>query len=219
MQNENLILLEATNISKSFDYKLFENISLSVRQQETVSIIGESGCGKSTLLNILSTLLVPDSGEVIYNNLNLYNCKTKYLTKVRRDHFGIIFQAHYLFRGFTANENLKIGSILSENDIDNKLLEDLKIAHILKQNIGELSGGQQQRLSIARVLIKKPKIIFADEPTGNLDKQTAYEVTKLLFEYVKNNNAALILVTHDKKLADCCDTIYELEDNEFNKIR
>jgi len=205
------LLLQANNISHKFDYKLFNNITLSLKKKESIAIIGMSGSGKSTFLNILSSLLNPFSGEVIYNNKNLYSLTQKKLLNIRRKDFGIIFQAHYLFRGFTASENLDIATLLSGEEVSEKLLKDLKIDHVLNQGVGELSGGQQQRLSIARIMTKKPKIIFADEPTGNLDKETANIVMDTLFNYIKSNDAGLILVTHELELANKCDKVYKLE--------
>ncbi|NVJ54713.1 MAG: ABC transporter ATP-binding protein [Campylobacteraceae bacterium] len=212
-------LLDAKNISHEFDYKLFENITFSIKPKESISIIGMSGSGKSTLLNILSSLLTPKSGEIIYNNKNLYGLKKKELLNIRREDFGIIFQAHYLFRGFSASDNLKIATLLSGNDVDQELLKKLNIEFVLNQSVGELSGGQQQRLSIARVLTKKPKIIFADEPTGNLDKDTAQIVMDTLFEYIKDNDAALVLVTHENDLAEQCDKVYKLENLQLKELK
>ena len=186
------LLLQANNISHKFDYELFNNITLSLKKKESIAIIGMSGSGKSTFLNILSSLLTPFSGEVIYDNENLYSLKQKKLLNIRREDFGIIFQAHYLFRGFTASENLDIATLLSGEEVSAKLLQDLKIEHVLNQGVGELSGGQQQRLSIARIMTKKPKIIFADEPTGNLDKETANIVMDTLFNYIKPASLFLI---------------------------
>ena len=213
------LLLEANNISHKFDYELFNNITLSLKKKESIAIIGMSGSGKSTFLNILSSLLTPFSGEVIYDNKNLYSLKQKNLLHIRREDFGIIFQAHYLFRGFTASENLDIATLLSGEEVSSELLQDLKIDHVLKQGVGELSGGQQQRLSIARVMTKKPKIIFADEPTGNLDKDTANIVMDTLFNYIKNNDAGLILVTHEHELANKCDKVYKLEDLILQELK
>lgn len=213
------ILLTAKKISHNFDYKLFENINLQLKKHETIAIIGKSGSGKSTLLNILSSLLKPKSGEVIFDNKDIYKEKKSKLLNIRREDFGIIFQAHYLFRGFSANDNLEIAKLLSGNNIDNELLKKLDIDYVINQGVGELSGGQQQRLSIARVLTKKPKIIFADEPTGNLDKQTAQIVMKSLHEYVKQQNAGLILVTHEDDLAMQCDRVYKLENLELKELK
>ena len=192
-------LLQAKNISHSFDYQLFDNINLSLKNHESIAIIGISGCGKSTFLNILSSLLTPDKGEVIYENKNIYKCKENELTEIRRDKFGIIFQSHYLFRGFNAQENLEISSLLSGEPIDDNLIKSLNIDFVMDQNIGELSGGQQQRLSIARVLTKKPAIIFADEPTGNLDPEIALEILKL-FEHANSQGVTVIFATHSAEM-------------------
>lgn len=212
------LLLEAKNLSHTFEYNLFKNIDLSLQKQESIAIIGTSGSGKSTLLNILSSLLKPTNGKVVFKSKDLYSLKQNELLKIRREDFGIIFQAHYLFRGFSANENLEIAKLLSGNEIDNNLLKNLGIEHVLKQAVGELSGGQQQRLSIARVLAKKPQIIFADEPTGNLDKDTANIVMETLFSYIKNENAGLILVTHENELAFRCDRVFKLENLSLVEI-
>ena len=211
-------ILKGANLGFAYDYALFENVNLTLNAGESTAILGVSGCGKSTLLHILSTLLKPDSGEVIYKQKSLYGLSQNELIKIRRLDFGIIFQSHYLFKGFSARENIELASILSNEPIDAAYLEALKISHVLQNKVGELSGGQQQRISIARVLTKKPRVIFADEPTGNLDKQTANDVMQMLFSYVKQNKAALVLVTHDNDLAAKCDDIYKLENKELLKI-
>lgn len=217
--NSNLPLLDVRAVSHDFDYPLFKDINLSLEKGETIAIIGVSGSGKSTLLNIFSTLLIPNKGEVYYNNKDILNISKNELLKIRRNDFGIIFQAHYLFRGFNAQENLMISELLSDNKIDENLLNSLNINHVMKQGIGELSGGQQQRLSCARVLVKKPKIIFADEPTGNLDTQTANEVMNVLFDYIKKNDAGLIMVTHENEIANKCDKVYKLNEYRLEQIK
>ena len=211
-------ILKGANLGFAYDYALFENVNLTLNAGESTAILGVSGCGKSTLLHILSTLLKPDSGEVIYKQKSLYELSQNELIKIRRLDFGIIFQSHYLFKGFSARENIELASILSNEPIDAAYLEALKISHVLQNKVGELSGGQQQRVSIARVLTKQPRVIFADEPTGNLDKQTANDVMQTLFSYVKQNKAALVLVTHDNDLAAKCDDTYKLENKELLKI-
>ena len=213
------LLLEAKNLSHNFDYELFKDINLSLNKKESIAIIGMSGSGKSTLLNILSSLLKPSSGNVVFKSKDIYSLKQNELLKIRRDDFGIIFQAHYLFRGFSADENLQIATLLSGEEVDSNLLKDLKIEHVIKQAVGELSGGQQQRLSIARIMTKKPKIIFADEPTGNLDKDTAGIVMDTLFNYINKNDAGLILVTHENELAMKCDKVYKLEDLKLQELK
>ncbi|WP_086268252.1 ABC transporter ATP-binding protein [Campylobacter devanensis] len=210
-------MLKALNLSHKFDYLLFNDINLDIRPATTTAIMGVSGSGKSTILHILSTLLSPTDGEVIYNNKSLYKLNSDELLKIRRYDFGIIFQAHYLFKGFNGFENIELATILSGQKINLNLLKALKIDNVINQKIGELSGGQQQRVSIARVLAKNPKIIFADEPTGNLDQTTAKEVMSVIFDYVKTNNAALVLVTHDKDIAQLCDIKYQLSNQHLTQ--
>ncbi len=197
-------LLEVRNLSHSFEYNLFSDINFTLNPKESLSIVGVSGSGKSTLLHICATLLKPDSGEVKLLGKDLYNQKNRDILKIRREDVGIIFQSHYLFKGFNAYENIELAALLNDTLVDGELIEKLDITNVLKQKVGELSGGQQQRVSIARVLSKKPKIIFADEPTGNLDSKTASEVMNILFKYIEQSRAALLLVTHDSDLADKC---------------
>ncbi|WP_024954242.1 ABC transporter ATP-binding protein [Sulfurospirillum arcachonense] len=199
-------LLEVKNLSHSFDYQLFSDINFSLNKQESIAIVGVSGSGKSTLLHICATLLKPQAGSVTLLDKNLYEQKSKEILKIRREDIGIIFQSHYLFKGFNTFENIELATLLNNTTIDTELLKHLGIENLMDQKIGELSGGQQQRVSIARVLSKKPKIIFADEPTGNLDNKTANEVMDILFSYIKKNNAALLLVTHDMTLANRCNS-------------
>ncbi len=213
------LLLDVRGVSHNFDYPLFREINLTLQKKETIAIIGVSGSGKSTLLNIFSSLLIPNKGEVYYNNNNIFKLSKNELLKIRRDDFGIIFQAHYLFRGFSALENLQISEFLSQETINKDLLKSLKIDHVMTQGIGELSGGQQQRLSCARVLTKKPQIIFADEPTGNLDYETANEVMNVLFDYIEKNSAGLIIVTHEEEIAFKCDKVYKLNDYRLEQLK
>jgi len=211
-------LLYGEDISHSFDYTLFKNITLSLSKKEKIAILGISGSGKSSLLHILSTLLKPNSGKVFIEGRDIYALKSSELLKLRRYYIGIIFQAHYLFNGFSAYENIELSQILTNSKIDENLLKLLRIEDILEKKVTELSGGQQQRVSIARVLTKNPKIIFADEPTGNLDRVTAYDVMDAIFEYIEDKSAGLFLVTHDENLAKRCDKIYRLEDEKLKAL-
>jgi putative ABC transport system ATP-binding protein len=214
-----MILLQAKNLSHQFDYPLFNDINVSLSSGESIAIIGVSGSGKSTLLHILSTLLAPNEGEVVLLEKKMSSLKMKDLVAMRRNDLGMIFQSHYLFKGFSAYENLEVASILSNEKIDDELISRLKIEKVISQKVTELSGGQQQRVSIARVLTKKPRIIFADEPTGNLDKDTAMEVMALFNEYIKTNEAGMILVTHDEQLAFSCHSVYRLENEHLVQIK
>ncbi len=212
-----MTLLQAKNLSHKFDYPLFNDINLSLCSGESIAIIGVSGSGKSTLLHILSTLLTPNEGEVLVLDKDMSSLKAKDLVAMRRHDLGMIFQSHYLFKGFSAYENLEVASILSNEKIDDELISRLKIEKVISQKVTELSGGQQQRVSIARVLTKNPRIIFADEPTGNLDKETAMEVMTLFNEYIEANSAGMILVTHDEQLAFSCHSVYHLENEQLVK--
>ena len=208
-------MLKAINLKHSFDYLLFENVNLEIKPKEKIGILGKSGSGKSTLLHILSTFLKPEEGEVFYKNKNIYALKERDLINIRRYEFGIIFQFHYLFNTFSALENIEAAAILANKKIDFNLIKRLDIEDVLHQNIQTLSGGQQQRVSIARVLSKKPKIIFADEPTGNLDRENANEVMNILSEYCEENSASLIVVTHDNELSSFFDKVYKLKDKRL----
>ncbi len=211
-------LLKATNIAHKFDYQLFSDIDFEIKEKECKAILGRSGSGKSTLLHIFSTFIKPNIGEVELLNKNIYELNENDIESIRRYDLGIIFQAHYLFKGMTAIENLEIATILSGKSIDKNLIEKLEITENMGQKIGDLSGGQQQRVSIARVLSKKPKIIFADEPTGNLDKETANLVMKVLLEYVQENSAGMVLVTHDEAMARMCNRSYKLENSKLELL-
>ncbi|EQL47075.1 ATP-binding cassette domain-containing protein [Helicobacter pylori] len=205
-------MIEAINISHAFEKPLYKGVNLRIKPKESLAILGVSGSGKSTLLSHLATMLKPDSGIVsLLEHQDIYALNSKKLLELRRLKVGIIFQSHYLFKGFSALENLQVASILAKQEINYSLLEQLGIAHTLKQGVGELSGGQQQRLSIARVLSKKPKIIIADEPTGNLDTTSANQVISMLQNYITEKEGALVLATHDENLAFTCSQVYRLE--------
>jgi putative ABC transport system ATP-binding protein len=214
-----LELLKAKNLSHSFDYLLFENIDLTIKENEKVAVIGVSGSGKSTLLHILATLLKPQKGSVELFGKDLYSLSSKEQLAIRRYEIGIIFQFHYLFKGMSAAENIEIATLLSENELDPEILNRLGIKNVINQRVTELSGGQQQRVSIARVLSKKPRIIFADEPTGNLDDETAQIVMTAVFEHIKKVSGALFLVTHDERIAKSCDRVYRLKNRKLEQIQ
>lgn len=208
------------NITHSFDNVLYKDISFSLKSGESLAILGVSGSGKSTILNHLSTLLKPKNGSINLENFkDIYSLNERDLLHLRQKILGIIFQAHYLFRGFNAAENIRIAELISGQNLDMQMLKDFGIEHTLKQQIGELSGGQQQRLSIARVLTKKPQIILADEPTGNLDRDTARSVMDYLLGYIRTNGAAMVLATHDSKLAELCTKVALLEDKTLRFIK
>lgn len=212
-------LLKATNIAHTFEYPLFDDINLSLNAHESMAIIGASGSGKSTLLHILSSLLSPKSGQVELFGKDIYRLTKQELVDMRRDEIGMVFQSHYLFRGFSAYENLEVAAQLSNNEVNEDHLISLGIKDVIHQKVTELSGGQQQRVSIARVLTKNPRLIFADEPTGNLDSETALDVMNLFSNYIRNEEAAMVLVTHEKSLAMRCDHVYKLVDMKLQKVK
>lgn len=213
-------LLKATDLSHSFETLLYEGVNLTCGEGESIAILGVSGSGKSTILNHLSTLLPPKKGQIdLLEKKDIYSLSSDELLALRRYDVGIIFQSHYLFRGFSTQENLAIASFLASTQIDMELLEKMGISHTLKQQVGELSGGQQQRVSIARILCKKPKMIFADEPTGNLDKHTALSVMQMILDFLQERGAGMVLATHDEEIAKSCTKIYLLENKVFRQIK
>ena len=211
-------LLQAHSLGHAFDYPLFDDVSLDLHPGESIAILGVSGSGKSTLLHILSTLLPPQKGRVELFGQDIYALREEERLKIRRHKVGIVFQSHYLFKGFSAQENIEVAALLAKTSIDTQLLEAFGIEHVLRKRVTQLSGGEQQRVSIARVMTKRPKIIFADEPTGNLDRETAYEVMGQIFKYIERNKSGLFLVTHDEKLAEKCSRRFLLEDRQLKPL-
>ena len=211
-------LLHASNISHHFDLELYRDVEIRLDSSRSIAILGRSGSGKSTLLHHCSTFLKPSEGRVELFGKEVYALKDAQLEALRRYELGIIFQFHYLFKGMSARENIEVATLLAGSDIDEALLEKLEIEEVMSQKISELSGGQQQRVSVARVLSKKPRIIFADEPTGNLDKETANLVMDVLLDYVKQEETGLLLVTHDEEMAQRCNASYRLEDRRLEPI-
>ena len=209
-------LLKATHISHSFDTELFSNVDFTLNPSQSIAIVGRSGSGKSTLMHIFSTFIKPTKGTVELLQKDIYSLNDREIETIRRFKIGIIFQFHYLFKGMSAMKNIEVATMLSGTTIEDSLLDKLQIKELMQQKIGELSGGQQQRVSIARVLSKKPRIIFADEPTGNLDKETAKLVMDVLLDYIKETGAGLILVTHDESMSSLCDKVYRLENKKLN---
>lgn len=212
-------LLTATSLSHAFEYPLFEEISLELKAKESMAIIGVSGSGKSTLMHILSSMLVPNKGRVELFGQDIYGLHEKELVELRRYRLGLIYQSHYLLKGFSGYENLEVAALMANQTIDKSLLESLGIDKVCHQKVTELSGGQQQRVSIARVLSKKPQLIFADEPTGNLDHATAQEVMTIFFNYLQEHDAGMVLVTHDESLASQCNHIYRMHDGILTKVK
>jgi putative ABC transport system ATP-binding protein len=180
-----------------------------------MAVMGRSGSGKSTLLHTLAGLIEPLEGGVELFGKELYAMKEAEKERLRRYRTGIVFQQHYLFKGMTGLENVEIAALLAEEPLDHELFRRLEIDDVIGQKVSELSGGQQQRGSLARVLSKKPRIIFADEPTGNLDRETSELVMRIMLAYVEEEGAALFVVTHDSEIAAGCSRRYLLENRRL----
>lgn len=214
-------MLKADNITKSYGaLQVLKGINLHVEPGQIVSIVGASGAGKSTLLHILGTLDIPDGGVLHINNQRLYNgMKPKELNRFRNKHIGFIFQFHNLLPEFTALENAALPGFIAgdrpEEQVRSEaraLLERLGLGMRLEHKPGQMSGGEQQRVAVARALINKPAIVFADEPSGNLDSHSAEELHTLFFELRKELGQTFVIVTHNEQLADMADFKYVIED-------
>ncbi len=211
-------LIEAKGLSHRFDYLLYKDIDISIDRGYSVSVVGKSGSGKSTLLHNLSGFLKPHKGRVLTEGRDIYSLTNREADIIRRYDIGIIFQMHYLFKGMSGRENIEISALMANREVDREMLKRLDIEHVLDQRASTLSGGQQQRVSIARVLAKQPKMLFADEPTGNLDRENADIVMDALISYVRDKKASLFLVTHDEEMARLCDRVYRLENGKLSVV-
>jgi putative ABC transport system ATP-binding protein len=193
--------------------KALDDINLEINNSEFICFIGESGSGKSTLLSILSTLLKPTSGDVCFNNLNYKDIQN--IDKFRKENIGFIFQFHYLINYLTVKENIKLANKKAKDKEIKTLLSTLGIENLIDKYPNEISGGQRQRVAIARALINNPKVIFADEPTGNLDSNNSLKVFEL-FKELSKKGTTIIVATHDKNLAKIANKIYELKDGKID---
>ncbi|WP_163469818.1 ABC transporter ATP-binding protein [Fusobacterium sp. IOR10] len=213
-------ILELKNINKTYrgkteDLHILKDLNLEVEEGEFISILGKSGSGKSTLLGIIGLLDNFDSGEIYINNNKIDKFESNKLDRLKNKDLGFVFQFHYLLPEFTALENVMIPRLIE--DFSNKKIIEEKAKTLLKKiGLGErynnkpsqLSGGEKQRVAIARALINDPKIILADEPTGNLDEETSEEIHRLLQKINKENNQTIIVVTHSKELANITNKQY-----------
>ena len=212
-------MIHAQNIHKSFEgLEVLKGVSLSIDKGEIVSIIGASGAGKSTLLQILGTLTKSDKGSIQINNQNIQKFNSKDLSKFRNQEIGFIFQEHQLLPEFSALENvclpywIKIGSKKDAEIRAKDILNELGLANRLYHKPNDLSGGEQQRVAVARALINKPSVIFADEPSGNLDSTNAKKLHELFFELRDRHNQTFVIVTHNRELAKMSDRMLEMKD-------
>lgn len=195
--------------------EILKGINLEIKEGETVALIGKSGSGKSTLLSLLSGLDRPDGGEVFLQNKNIFELSDRELTYFRAHHMGIVFQQFHLVSTLTAIENIMLPLELTghknPHDRASELLRAVGLDHRGDHLPAQLSGGESQRVAIARALSISPAILFADEPSGNLDEETGEKVMGLLFEMVKQTKTTLVLVTHDLELAKKCQRVIHLE--------
>lgn len=208
-------MIQATNIQKFYgNLQVLKGVDLHVRKSEVVSIVGPSGAGKTTLLQILGTLDIQSNkieSRLLINDVNVTDLSDKELAKFRNEHIGFIFQFHQLLPEFTALENVCIPAFIKKtpkNEAEKsakELLEFLGLSHRIHHKPSELSGGEQQRVAVARALINNPSIIFADEPSGNLDSESADNLHKLFFELRDKFGQTFVIVTHNKQLADLAD--------------
>ena len=206
-------MIKVRNLTHYYNKDLaLKNINLEIKKGQFIAIIGESGSGKSTLLSILSTLLKPTSGEIIYENINYKDIKN--IDDFRRKSIGFIFQFHYLINYLSVKENINLANEKASKEEIFDLLKLLGIENLIDKYPNEISGGQRQRVAIARALINNPKIIFADEPTGNLDSKNSLNVFEL-FKTFANKGTTIIVATHDKSLAELANKIYEVKDGKI----
>ena len=219
-------LIEAKNLVKVYRdgntyFKALNSVSFEIEKGESVAIIGKSGSGKSTLMHLLAALDKPNEGEILINGQNIAKMKKRDLNKLRNRTFGFVFQQFFMNPKDTVLQNvilpLKIGGVSSRKrkEIALKALEAVELTDKAKNKASNLSGGQKQRVCVARAIANSPEIIFADEPTGNLDSKTSKKIEDLLFGLNKDNGITLIIVTHDESLAQKCDRQIRIQDGQI----
>ena len=215
-------MIQAKGIEKSFgSLKVLKGIDFSAAKAEVVAIMGASGAGKSTLLQILGTLSTPDSGSLVIDGVDIGKLKGDRMAEFRNRRLGFVFQFHHLLPEFTALENVMIPAFIagvSRKEAEVRaagLLTDLGLSGRLSHKPSELSGGEQQRVAIARALINSPAVLFADEPSGNLDSRTKEEIHQLFFDLRDKYGQTIVIVTHDPDLAKMCDRMLYMVDGVF----
>lgn len=217
-------MIKTKNITKSFGtLQVLKGVDFEIEAGKVVSIVGTSGAGKTTLLQILGTLSQPDGGSLIINGKDPLKLNEKELAAFRNKHIGFVFQFHHLLPEFSAFENVCLPGYISntpKNEVEDKALELLKFLGLsdrLSHKPNELSGGEKQRVAVARALINSPSVIFADEPTGNLDSKNKKELHDLFFSLRDKYGITLIIVTHDREFAEMSDVIFEIKDGMILK--
>lgn len=215
-------MIRLENVKKNYgNIEVLKGINLNIEQGDFWAIKGKSGAGKSTLLHIIGTIDEPDSGKVYFDNILLNDIKGKKLADLRNQNIGFVFQFHHLLPEFNAIENVMIPGYIAKTDRNllekraAELLDYVGLKDRTQHKPSEMSGGEQQRVAIARALINQPKIILADEPTGNLDSSTSEDIHKLFTNINQAYNTTLIIVTHNDKLAEIAKNVYTMKDGLF----
>ena len=219
-----LLKLSNVNLNYTIDNKsinILKNISFDVDYKETISVVGESGSGKTSLIMLIGGLEKVSSGNIFFRNSDLSKMNEDEISEIRRKNIGIVFQSFYLIPNYTALENVSLS--LEINKFDNptvkakEILDRFGLSNRFNNFPSQLSGGEQQRVAIARSVAMKPEIILADEPTGNLDSENTHKISNLLFNYIEDENASLIMVTHDNNLANLTKRKITIKDGEISE--
>jgi lipoprotein-releasing system ATP-binding protein len=214
-------LVKEYKISKEKSLRVLDDINVEINKGEVVSIVGPSGAGKSTLLHLMGTLDKPTSGEVLIDGQNAFNLKSNELAHFRNTQIGFIFQFHHLLPEFTSLENVCLAAMISGKsfkEVENKakeLMEEVGLGGRINHKPSEISGGEAQRVAIARALINSPKVILADEPTGNLDSHNSDDVMKIMFELRKKYKQTFVIVTHNEAFAAMTDRTLKMMDGKI----
>jgi putative ABC transport system ATP-binding protein len=217
-------LLELKQITLNYknyntSVEVIKGINLSIKNGEKVAVVGKSGSGKTSLIMLMAGLEKPTTGEIIFDEQVISNFNEDQLADIRKKKIGIVFQSFYLIPNYTALENvaliLEINGVEKSKEKAEELLVQFGLQDRLHHFPTQLSGGEQQRVAIARSMAVQPKLILADEPTGNLDTENSDKISELLFEYANKNNSSFVLVTHDLKFAEKCDRVIKIEDGQI----
>ncbi len=222
-------MIEIKGLTKTYGkkqsaFKALDNINFTIPDGASVAIVGKSGSGKSTLMHAMSGLDRPEIGEVIVDGVDILKLKAKAVDRFRSEKIGFIFQAFFVQANETSYENVALPLEIADVSVGERkkrvreALRTVELSEKEKQKAGNLSGGQKQRLAIARAIVNNPRIIFADEPTGNLDTQTGDSIEKLLFGLNKEGGSTLVIVTHDEELANKCDMKIYIKDGKVERI-